>query len=182
MLFQDWLKLKRSQKGINQSATAVICGLTQPQYSLLERGKSFPTKLQAEKLFKYFERSQDEAIEVQTVEPVVSEENVDDTDSSSGADGESLSEKDDSNSSFCLQLDEETKILADRYQYILQIGAQKSYYVNLKSLFKSLVQMTFRRSAISTVNEMSIRIEEINKKIDKYFSIIDDSKLFENRE
>jgi len=80
-----------------------------------------------------------------------------------------------------LKIDEDTEIYADKYQYVLVKGYNKTYFGTLEDLFVDLFKEEVKGKLVrSRKKDMEKIIEihqEVAKWLEKIFSGIEDSKL-----
>lgn len=163
----NWLKERRKDFGFTQMQVADKLGIHQAQVSSLENGKLAPDAtlmVKIDTLYGKFTGSYTLA------------EPTDKKMSSKAKDGlKAYREAKENN--FCLRLDANTVITADRMQYILKQGANASYFTEIKSLLKYLVAAQMRQSAVNSVQEIINKIDEIYKRIEKEFDNYDPANI-----
>lgn len=168
----DWIKERRKILNLTQAQVASRLGIHQAQVSSLENGKFLPDAAIMTKIDAVFGKFAGSYVPVQsapgTKRPM-----------SSKAQEALKAYRDSKENSFYLQLDDNTYITADRNQYILKQGANVSYFVNLKALIKSLVASQMRQSAVTSVQEIASKLDEIYKLIENKFDGYDPANVAE---
>lgn len=159
----DWIKERRKILNLTQAQVAVKLGIHQAQVSVLENGKFMPDSAMMNKIDAIFGK-----FAGVYVPPEITSEskNLMSTKAREGL--KAYREAKENN--FCLQIEQNVYITADRNQYILKQGANASYFVELKALIKYLIVSQVRQSAVNSVQEISNKLDEIYKQIEDKFA------------
>lgn len=152
-----WIKERRKNLGLSQAQLATKLGLNQGHVSHLENGKILPDADMMTKIDAVIGKFSGEYTPDTTPKKVHSAK-------------EALKAyREAKEDAFCLQIDTNIFITADRHQYILKQGANASYFTDLTSLTKYLVVSQVRQSAVNSVQEICNKIDEVYKLIEKKF-------------
>lgn len=161
----DWIKERRKALGLSQTQVATKLGVNQGQVSHLENGKFAPD---AEMMAK--------------LDAILGKFTGSFTPQASSAMSERSMNglkayRESKDSGFCLKIDANIVITADRNQYILKQGANTSYFTQLASLAKYLVVSQARQSSVDSVLQVCNKLDEIYALIDKKFSGFDPANV-----
>lgn len=168
----DWIKERRRVLGLTQAQVASKLGVHQAQVSSLEAGKFMPDVAMMTKIDTVFGKFAGAYIPAQSApgtKKVMSSKAKEGLRAYREAKGDS----------FYLEIDDNTFITADRFQYILRNGAHTSYFTELKTLVKSLVASQMRQSSVDSVKEVIEKLDEIYKLIEKKFDGYDPANVAE---
>lgn len=161
--FSDWFKDRRAALGLTQSQVASKLGVHQAQISMLEKGKMSPDESLIAKVTAVMGKFEGSYVPIPTAPrekkmmPNKAQEAL-------------KAYRESKQGSFNLQLDANTVITADKFQYVLRQGTHCSYFVELKSLLKFLVASQMCQSAVSSVKEILAKLDEVYQKIDERFA------------
>lgn len=164
----EWLKGRRKDCGFTQMQVADKLGIHQAQVSGLENGKLAPDTslmIKIDGLYGKFTGS------------YVPSETSNLKKMSDRAKEGLKAYREAKENNFCLRLDAQTVISADRNQYILKQGAGTSYFAEIKALLKYLVASHVRQSAVNSVQEICDKLDEIYKLIEAKFDGYDPANV-----
>lgn len=167
-----WIKERRDELKLTQVQVASRLGVHQAQVSSLENGKLMPDATMMTKIEAVFGKFAGAYIPVQSAPGTKKI-------MSSKAKKGLKAYREAKENNFCLKIDSNVFISADRNQYILKQGANTSYFVELKALIKYLVASKMRQSAVNTVQDVSDRLDEIYKSIEEKFDEYDPANIAE---
>jgi len=163
----DWLKERRKDFGFTQIQVADKLGIHQAQVSGLENGRISPDTTLMTKIDALYGKFSGSFIPTES-----------NTNKMSIKAREALKAyREAKENNFCIQLDKQTIITADRNQYILKQGANTSYFVDIKSLLRYLVASQMRQSAVNSVQDICNKLDEIYKLIEIKFNEYDPANV-----
>lgn len=166
----EWIKERRRALGFTQAQIAGKLGIHQAQVSGLETGRFKPDSILMSKINDTFGKFSGIYVPM-TVENTNKKTMPDKAREALKAYHEAKE------NNFYLQLDKTTYITADRNQYILHQGTNLSYFTQLTSLLKHMMASHIRTSAVSSVEQILAKIDEIYSLIDNKFGFYDPANI-----
>ncbi len=169
--FSDWFKDRRMALGFTQAQVASKLSIHQAQVSVLEKGKISPDESLMAKIAAIMGKFEGSYV------PVPSAPKDGKRVMPSKAKEALRAYREAKQDGFNLQLDNNTSITADKFQYILRSNGHNSYFTDLRSLLKFLIVSQMRQSAVSSVKEVIEKIDEIYKNIEEKFAGYDPASI-----
>jgi len=175
--FSFWFRKCRQALNLSQTQVASKLGINQMKVSSIENNKLEPDKSligRIEDLFGQFPSSDDLVInkielnnEFSDIKRNMPEKAI-----------EALKiYREEKNNGFCLHINKNTYITADRYQYILHQRNTQLYFAEIKYLLKYMVASEMRQSAVSSVEEIINKLDNIYEKIEEKFNNYDPANV-----
>lgn len=172
----DWIKERRRLLGFTQAQIAMKLGIHQAQVSALESGKFQPDKQTMSKINDIFGEYRGDYV------PAISV-SVGDKKGMSDKTKEALrAYRETKENGFYLKISDDIYITADRNQYILHQGTNLTYFTEIKFLIKHLVSSQVRQSAVSSVEEILNKMNELYKNIELKFDGYDPADVSSSRD
>lgn len=169
----EWLKERRAALKLSQAEAGLRLGLSQPQYSQLERGQG---KVSSDLELKIRGAFGDGFVAEPTTDADGTKREM--PEAARAALAAKRSE------AFYLEIDDGVWVTADSYQYVLHFGQNnqnKSYFTEIPALIKHLITLKVRTSSISNFTDIISVIEKTYKLADEKFSSYDPAKIRQNK-